>query len=83
MTEENNAQVSDAQKIYIVMPMYNLIEYNDTYLKTSESLWQYYNDRPALDANDNIIDFTANDNNSASFKCKEQITRQTENGEIV
>ena len=29
------------------MPMYNLIEYNDNYLKTSRSLWQYYIDGPA------------------------------------
>ena len=24
------------------MPMYNLIEYSDNYLKTSGRLWQYY-----------------------------------------
>ena len=30
------------------MPMYNLIEYSDNYLKTSASLWQYYRDEPAL-----------------------------------
>ena len=39
MTEINNAQVDGAEKIDIVMPMYNLIEYNDAYLKTSGSLW--------------------------------------------
>ena len=26
------------------MPMYNLIEYNQNYIKTSISLWQYHND---------------------------------------
>ena len=36
------------RKIDIVMPMYNLIEYRDAYLKTSESLWQYFRDEPAL-----------------------------------
>ena len=36
------------RKIDIVMPMYNLIEYSDAYLKTSESLWQYFRDEPAL-----------------------------------
>ena len=50
------------------MPMYNLIEYSDTYLKTSGSFWQYYRDEPALDVNNNIIDFPANNNNSISFK---------------
>ena len=26
------------------MPMYNLIEYSNNYLKTFKSLWQYYKD---------------------------------------
>ena len=56
------------------MPMYNLIEYSDAYSKTSESLWQYYRDKPALDNNNNIIDFPANNNNSISFKFKQQMT---------
>ena len=34
------------------MPMYNLIEYNDNYSKTSGSLWKYYNDEPC----DNVAD---------------------------
>ena len=40
ITEINNTQVDDAQKIDVVMPIYNLIEYNDAYSKTSGSLWQ-------------------------------------------
>ena len=32
------------------MPIYNLIEYNDNYRKTSGSLWQYYRDETALTA---------------------------------
>ena len=31
--------------------MYNVTEYNDNYLETSGSLWQYYKDEP----NDNLI----------------------------
>ena len=42
------------------MPMYNLIEYSDAYLKTSGSLCQYYRDEPALENNGNIIGFPAN-----------------------
>ena len=38
ITEISNTQVDGAQKILVVMPMYNLIEYSDAYLKTSESL---------------------------------------------
>ena len=74
-----NTEVDEAQDIDRVMPMFNLIKYNDAYSKTSGSLWQYYRDEPALDANDNIIDFRANNNNSNSFKFKQQITGATGN----
>ena len=63
--EINNTQVDDAQEIDIVMPMYNLIAYRD---------------EPALDNNNNITDFPANNNNRISFKFKQQITGQTGNG---
>ena len=33
-----NTQIDNAEYIDIVMPMYNLIEYNDNYSKTSGSL---------------------------------------------
>ena len=46
--------------------MYNLIEYNDNYSKTSGSLWQYYKENP----NDNITQFE-------SFKSKTKITGKT------
>ena len=58
------------------MPMYNLIEYSDAYLRTSGSLWQHYRDEPALD-NNKIIVFPANNNNITPFKFKEQITGHT------
>ena len=62
------------------MPMYNLIKHSDPYSRTSESLWQYYRDEPALNTNGKIIGFPANTNDSASFKFKQQITGQTGNG---
>ena len=37
--EINNTQVDNVKDIDIVMPMYNLIEYSDNYMKTSGSLW--------------------------------------------
>ena len=43
----NNTQVDDAPDIDVVMPIYNLIEYNDNYSKTSGILWQYCRDEPA------------------------------------
>ena len=58
----------------MVMPMYNLVEYSDVYLKTSGSLWQYYKDEPALDNSNNIVVFPSNNNNSISFEFKQQIT---------
>ena len=48
------------------MPMYNLIEYSDNYVKTSGSLWQYFRDEPDDDLED-----------SESFKSKIKITRKT------
>ena len=66
------------------MPMYNLIEYSDNYSKTSGSLWQYYKDIPAVDANnDNTIVNFNGDNTNDSFNFKAKITGQTNNdGEI-
>ena len=40
--------------------MYNIIEYSHNYSSTSESLWQYYRDEPALNAAATIIDFPDN-----------------------
>ena len=62
----NNIDIDNAQDIDIVMPMHNLIEYSNNYLKTSGSLWQYYKEDP----NDNII-------RSESFKSKLKITGKT------
>ena len=78
----NNSQVDDAQDIDIVMPMYNLIQYGDTYSKTSGSLWQYYRDEPDLEINRNIIDFPANNNNNNSFSFSfiQKITGEIGNG---
>ena len=60
------------------MPTYNLIEYSDNYQKTSESLWQYCKDIPAVNNNGNIVDFNgANATDSFNFKTK--ITGQTDN----
>ena len=35
----NNTQVDDARDIDVVIPTYNLIEYGNTYSKTSGILW--------------------------------------------
>ena len=66
ISEINNSQVGNAKDIDIVMPMYNLIECSDNYVKTTGSLWQYFRDEP----DDNIED-------SESFKSKIKITEKT------
>ena len=56
------------------MPMYNLIEYSDNYSKTSGSLWQYCKDIPAVNNNNDIINFNgANATDSFNFKANVEI----------
>ena len=74
----NNTQIDNAKDIDIVMLMHNLIEYSDNYSKTSGSLWHYYRAKSFLD-NGAIADFSANNNNSASFKFKTKIAGITGN----
>ena len=53
------------------MPMYNLIEYTDNYSKISGSLWQYYQDLPAVNNNDVVLEFDgANATDSFNSKAK-------------
>ena len=45
ISEISNTQGDNAKGIDTVIAMYNLLkEYNNNYLKTSGSLWQYYRD---------------------------------------
>ena len=41
----NNAEVDDAEDLGIVIPILNLLEYNDSYTET-DKLWQYQRDEP-------------------------------------
>ena len=65
----NDTEINNAQDIDIVMLMYNLMQYNNNYSKTSGSLWQYYKDEP----NGNLAD-------SKSFKSKVKMTGSTPAG---
>ena len=58
------------------MPMYNLIEYNDNYAKTSGSLWQYCLGIPPLD-NANAITFFTENIITDSFNFKVKFTGQS------
>ena len=64
----NGTFIDNAEDLDVVMPMYNLIEYNKNYSKTSGTLWSYYKDISI----DSIT-------NSTSFKYKISITGKTAN----
>ena len=66
--EINDQHVDTAEKLDIVMPMYNLIEYSDNYQDSSATLYQYKRDEP-LDALANNL----TQNNSDSFKYKVEL----------
>ena len=76
ISEINNTQVDNAKDLDTVMPMYNLIEYNDDYSKTSGSLWKYCKYIPAVDNKNAIVNFTEN-NPTDSFNFKVKMTGQT------
>ena len=40
----NNVLTDNAEDLDIVTPMYNLLEYNKNYRKTTVSFWNYYRD---------------------------------------
>ena len=44
--KKNNPQVGNAKNTDVVMPIYNLIEYNDNYSKRSGILWSYCKNKP-------------------------------------
>ena len=60
ISEINNTQIDNAKNIDIVMPLHNLIEYSDNYVKTTGSLWQYCKDIPSRNNNNQTINFAAN-----------------------
>ena len=61
------------------MTKYDLIEYSNNYSKTSGSFCQYYRDEPFSSNNGAIAHFPGDNNNSASFKCKTEITSRIGN----
>ena len=53
ITRVNGELIEDADDLYIVMPMYNLLEYSKNYRKTIGSLYNYYKDELGGNNNDN------------------------------
>ena len=44
ITEINNTQVDNAKDLRVIMPMQNLVEYNNSYSKISGGLYQFCRD---------------------------------------
>ena len=79
ISEINNTKIDNAKDSDIVIPIYNLIKYNDNSSKTSGILWQYHRDEPFLNVNGAIDGFLADNNNSASFRFATKIASRTGN----
>ena len=60
-------QIDNAEDLDVVIPMYNLLEYNRNYIKTRGSLRNYYRDEPSNPLS----------SNSKSFKYNTSITGNT------
>ena len=64
ITKIDGTTIYDAENLYLVMPIYNLIEYSSNYSKKTVSLWFY--------SNNFNINF-ANTNNFKYFKHKAKL----------
>ena len=76
ITSINGELFEDAVDLYIVMPIYNLLEYSKNYRKTIGSLYNYYRDELSDDADDNNFD-NIKIVNSNIFKYKNKIIGNT------
>ena len=74
----NNKEIDHAKDIDVEIPIYNLIECSDNYLKTSRSLWQYYRDEPFMN-NHGVITDVHDGPDNVSFKYNQKLTGQTGN----
>ena len=62
--------IDKAEDQDIVLPMYNLLEYSKNYLKTGESVQNYYRDEPnsGVGGADNNVNYSIKDSKSADYK---------------
>ena len=59
----DGVQISNAEDLDVVMPVFNSLEYSKNYKRATSSLWNYYRDEPSNPLS----------SNSESFKCKTSI----------
>ena len=83
ISKVNNTFIDNTEDLDIVMPVYNLLEYNDNYSMTSGRSWDYYRDEGNDNANENNADnYWINNNKtitSKSFKYKTKLIGSTPN----
>ena len=77
-----NTFTDHAEHLDVVIPMYNLLEYNNNYSMASGSLWNHYRDEVIEDANENNEAGNCSINNnktttSKSFEFKTKIIGST------
>ena len=81
LSKINNTFIDNAKDIDIVIPKYNLLEYNNNFSVTSGSLWNYYRDEINDSAIENNDDGNKINNNktitSKCFEYKTKIMRRT------
>ena len=65
----NGVKIDNVEHLDVVMPMYNFLEYNKNYRKTTGSLWNYYKKEPNI-CTDNNNNITHSILNSKSFDYK-------------
>ena len=66
LSSKNKTQIDNAKDIDGLVPVYNLTQYNDNYLKILGGLWENYRDEPS----DQIV-------NSESLSSKIKLTGKT------
>ena len=74
VTYINDEHVETAENLDIIMPVYNLIEYSDSYPDLSGSLYQFKRDESPMNDNNNPLNVALD--NSTSFKYKASLLRQ-------
>ena len=68
VTHINDGYVETAENVDIIMPIYNLIEYSDSYADSSGSLYQFKRDESSINNTGNLLNVALD--NSTSFKYK-------------
>ena len=78
MSKINNVFIDKAEDLDIVMPMYNPLDYSDSYSITSGSLLNYYRDDLNDAANENdAVNYRVNNNKTTKSKYFEHKTKVT------